>query len=326
MLRSRIIGTGSYLPERILTNVDLEKQVDTTDEWIRTRTGIRERRIAAPEETTSDMAAQAARSAVEKTGIAPSSIELIILATATPDMSFPSSACIVQHRLGIRGVAAFDISAACSGFIYALGIADQFIRAGSVRTALVIGAEKFSKILDWRDRTTCVLFGDGARAVLLRGEEGESGRLSTHLHADGTYADMLMVAKKGSKNPITEELIKTEAEYLIMRGSELFKVAVKTLEEAVVEAVQANGLACEDVDLLIPHQANIRIIAATAKRLGLPLEKVVLNLDRYGNTSAASIPIALDEALREGRIREGDHLLFEAFGGGLTWASAMVRW
>ncbi len=326
MLRSRIIGTGSYLPERILTNVDLEKQVDTTDEWIRTRTGIRERRIAAPEETTSDMAAQAARSAVEKAGIAPSSIELIILATATPDMSFPSSACIVQHRLGIKGVAAFDISAACSGFIYALGIADQFIRAGSVRTALVIGAEKFSKILDWRDRTTCVLFGDGAGAVLLRGEEGESGILSTHLHADGTYADMLMVAKKGSKNPITEELIKTEAEYLIMRGSELFKVAVKTLEEAVVEAVQANGLACEDVDLLIPHQANIRIIAATAKRLGLPLEKVVLNLDRYGNTSAASIPIALDEALREGRIREGDHLLFEAFGGGLTWASAMVRW
>ncbi|NOY52184.1 MAG: ketoacyl-ACP synthase III [Deltaproteobacteria bacterium] len=326
MLRSRIIGTGRYLPDRVLTNADLEKRVDTTDEWIRTRTGIRERRIAATEETTSDMAAHAARSVVEKTGIAPSSIDLIILATATPDMSFPSSACIVQHRLGISGVAAFDISAACSGFIYGLGIADQFIRAGSVKRALVIGAEKFSKILDWRDRTTCVLFGDGAGAVLLQGEEGESGILSTHLHADGTYADMLMVAKKGSRNPITEELIQTEAEYLMMRGSELFKVAVKTLEEAVLEAVEANGLTCGDVDLLVPHQANIRIISATAKRLGLPMEKVVVNLDRYGNTSAASIPIALDEAVAAGRMHEGDHILFEAFGGGLTWASAMVRW
>ncbi len=326
MLRSRIIGTGSYLPDRILTNVDLEKQMDTTDEWIRARTGIRERRIAAEGETTSDMATHAARCVVEKAGIRPSSIDLIILATATPDMAFPSSACIVQHRLGISGVAAFDISAACSGFIYGLGIADQFIRTGTVRTALVIGAERFSKILDWQDRTTCVLFGDGAGAVLLRGEEVESGILSTHLHADGTYADMLMVARKGSRNPITDELIQTEAEYLIMRGSELFKVAVKTLEEAVVEAVEANGLACEDVDLLVPHQANIRIITATAKRLGLPMEKVVVNLDRYGNTSAASIPIALDEALAEGRIRQGDHVLFEAFGGGLTWASAMVRW
>jgi len=326
MLRSRIIGTGSYLPDRILTNVDLEKQMDTTDEWIRARTGIRERRIAAEGETTSDMATHAARCVVEKAGIRPSSIDLIILATATPDMAFPSSACIVQHRLGISGVAAFDISAACSGFIYGLGIADQFIRTGTVRTVLVIGAERFSKILDWQDRTTCVLFGDGAGAVLLRGEEGESGILSTHLHADGTYADMLMVARKGSRNPITDELIQTEAEYLIMRGSELFKVAVKTLEEAVVEAVEANGLACEDVDLLVPHQANIRIITATAKRLGLPMEKVVVNLDRYGNTSAASIPIALDEALAEGRVRQGDHVLFEAFGGGLTWASAMVRW
>jgi 3-oxoacyl-[acyl-carrier-protein] synthase-3 len=326
MIRSRIIGTGSYLPDQILTNADLEKKVETTDEWIRTRTGIRERRIAADEETTSDMAARAARRVVEKSGISAGEIDLIVLATATPDMSFPSSACIVQHRLGIAGGAAFDISAACSGFIYALGIADQFIRAGTVRTALVIGAEKFSKILDWNDRSTCVLFGDGAGAVLLRGEEGESGLLSTHLHADGTYADMLMVARKGSKNPITRELMQTEAEYLVMRGSELFKVAVKTLEEAVVEAVEANGLAFDDVDLLIPHQANVRIIAATAKRLRLPMDKVVINLDRYGNTSAASIPIALDEALEEGRVRTGDHLLLEAFGGGLTWASAMVRW
>lgn len=326
MIRSRIIATGSYLPERIMTNADLEKMMDTSDEWIRTRTGIRERRIAKEGETTSDMAAEAARQAVTEAGIPPAEIDLIILATATPDMSFPSSACIVQHRLGIAGVAAFDISAACSGFLYGLGIADQFLRTGAARAALVIGAEKFSKILDWKDRNTCVLFGDGAGAVVLRAEEGESGILSTHLHADGSYADMLMVARNGSRNPITKELMKTEADYLIMRGNELFKLAVKTLEEAVVEAVKANGLKFEDVDLLVPHQANIRIIAATAKRLGLPMEKVVINLDRYGNTSAASIPIALDEAIRKNRIRTGDHVLFEAFGGGLTWASAMLRW
>jgi 3-oxoacyl-[acyl-carrier-protein] synthase-3 len=326
MIRSQIIGTGSYLPERVVTNADLEELMDTTDEWIWTRTGIRERRVAAERETTSDMGAEASKRAVKNAGISAQEVDLIILATATPDMPFPSSACIVQHRLGIAGVPAFDISAACSGFLYAMGIADQFIRTRSVRTALVIGAEKCSKILDWRDRSTSVLFGDGAGAVVLRGEESESGVLSTHLHADGAYADMLMVARNGSKNPITKELLQTEADYLMMRGNELFKVAVKTLEEAVLEAVKANNLAFEDVDLLIPHQANIRIIAATAKRLGLPMDKVMVNLDRYGNTSAASIPIALDEAVKQNRIQGGDHVLFESFGGGLTWASAMVKW
>lgn len=326
MIRSRIIGTGSYLPERVMTNADLEVMMDTSDEWIWTRTGIRERRIAAEDETTSDMATEAAKSAVQHAGISPQEIDLIILATATPDMAFPATACIVQHRLGIAGIPAFDVSAACSGFLYGLGIADQFLRNQSARTALVIGAEKCSKIMDWTDRTTCVLFGDGAGAVILRGEEGDRGILSTHLHADGAYADMLMVARNGSKNPITQELMKTEADYLIMRGNELFKVAVKTLEEAVLEAVKANGMDFDDVDLLIPHQANMRIIAATAKRLNLSMDKVVINLDRYGNTSAASIPIALDEAVKGNRVHPGDHLLFESFGGGLTWASAMVRW
>lgn len=326
MIRSRIIGTGSYLPERVMTNAELERMVDTSDEWIQSRTGIRERRIAAEKETTSDMGTHAAKRAIEHAGISANEIDLIVLATATPDMAFPSSACIVQHRLGLPGVAAFDISAACSGFLYALGVADQFVRNRTARTALVIGSEKSSKILDWTDRTTCVLFGDGAGAVILRGEEGEAGLLSTHLHADGTYADMLMVTRDGSKNPITSELIKTEADYLTMRGNELFKVAVKTLEEAVVEAVEANGLSFDEVDLLIPHQANMRIITATAKRLGLPMEKVVVNLDRYGNTVAASIPIALDEAVKTGRISPGDHVLFESFGGGLTWASAVVKW
>jgi len=326
MIRSRMIGTGSYLPERVMTNADLENMVETTDEWIRSRTGIRERRIAADDETTSDMAAEAAKRAIQHAGISPRKIDLIVLATATPDMAFPSTACIVQHRIGIVGVAAFDISAACSGFLYAVGIADQFLRNQSAKTALVIGAEKYSKIMDWTDRRTCVLFGDGAGAVLLHGEKGDRGILSTHLHADGSYADMLMVARNGSKNPITRELIKTEADYLVMRGNELFKVAVKTLEEAVLEALRANGMACHEVDLLIPHQANMRIIAATAKRLKISMDKVVINLDRYGNTSAASIPIALDEAVKENRVHPGDRLLFESFGGGLTWASAMVRW
>jgi len=326
MIRSRMIGTGSYLPERVMTNADLENMVETTDEWIRSRTGIRERRIAADDETTSDMAAEAAKRAIQHAGISPRKIDLIVLATATPDMAFPSTACIVQHRIGIAGVAAFDISAACSGFLYAIGIADQFLRNQSAKTALVIGAEKYSKIMDWTDRRTCVLFGDGAGAVLLHGEKGDRGILSTHLHADGSYADMLMVARNGSKNPITRELIKTEADYLVMRGNELFKVAVKTLEEAVLEALRANGMACHEVDLLIPHQANMRIIAATAKRLKISMDKVVINLDRYGNTSAASIPIALDEAVKENRVHPGDRLLFESFGGGLTWASAMVRW
>jgi len=326
MIKGRIIGTGSYLPERIVTNKELEKRVDTTDDWIQARTGIRERRIAAEDETTSDMAFEAAKKSLENAGISAQEIDLILLGTATPDMPFPSTACIVQHRLGITGVPAFDLSAACSGFLYALATADQFIRARSAKTVLVIGAEKCSKIIDWNDRATCVLFGDGAGAAVLRGEEGKSGILSTHLHADGTYADMLMVARHGAKNPVTRELMKNEADYLVMRGNELFKVAVKTLEEAVLEALEANQLTCAEVDLLIPHQANLRIIAATAKRLSLPMEKVVINLDRVGNTSAASIPIALDEAVRQGRIGSGDYVLFEAFGGGLTWASAMVRW
>ncbi len=326
MIRSRITGTGSYAPEKVLTNLDLEKMVETSDEWIRERTGIRERRIAGQEQTTSDMAYEASRRALDASGIKAKDIDLIIVATVTPDMPTPSAACILQHKLGAKRAAAFDINAACSGFIYGLSVADSFIRGGSYKKVLVVGSETLSKITDWEDRTTCVLFGDGAGAVILEPTEGNNAILSTHLHTDGSMWELIHMPAGGSRNPASEKTIKKRLHYIKMKGNEIFKVAVRTLEDIVIETIKANGLKPSDITLLIPHQANLRIIQATAKRLDLPMDRVVVNLDRYGNTSAASIPIALDEAVRQKRIRKGDIILLEAFGGGLTWASALIRW
>jgi len=318
---ARITGTGGHLPERVLTNHDLERMVETSDQWIRERTGIRERRIAAPDETTSVLAEHAARRAMEAAGVGPRDIDLIVLATTTPDQVFPSTACLLQRRLGIHGCPAFDVQAVCTGFIYALAVADKFIRTGDARCALVVGAETLSRIVDWNDRSTCVLFGDGAGAVVLQAAE-EPGILSTHLHADGDYAELLQVPAGISQGYDT---VRAGEAYMEMRGSEVFKVAVNTLGRIVDETLEANGLGRDAVDWLVPHQANIRIIAATARKLGLPMERVVVTVDRHGNTSAASVPLALDVAVRDGRIRPGELLLLEAFGGGFTWGSALVR-
>ena len=321
MSYARITGTGGHLPERVLTNYDLERMVETSDQWIRERTGIRERRIAAPGETTSMLAEHAARRAMEAAGVGPRDIDLIVLATTTPDQVFPSTACLLQRRLGIHGCPAFDVQAVCTGFIYALAVADKFIRTGDARCALVVGAETLSRIVDWSDRSTCVLFGDGAGAVVLQAAE-EPGILSTHLHADGDYAELLQVPAGISQGYDT---VRAGEAYMEMRGSEVFKVAVNTLGRIVDETLEANGLGRDAVDWLVPHQANIRIIAATARKLGLPMERVVVTVDRHGNTSAASVPLALDVAVRDGRIRPGELLLLEAFGGGFTWGSALVR-
>ncbi|RMF84441.1 MAG: ketoacyl-ACP synthase III [Nitrospirae bacterium] len=326
MPRARIIGTGSYLPAQVLTNHDLERMVETSDAWIVERTGIRERHIASATEQCSDLALEAARAAIEAAGIGPEALDLVVVASATPDMAFPSTACLVQRALGCGPIPAFDLSAACSGFVYALTVADQFIRGGAARTVLVIGAEVLSRIVDWSDRTTCVLFGDGAGAVVLQASDSGHGILSSHLHAEGRLADLLMVAAPGKRHPGTGEVFALEGELIRMRGNETFRVAVRTLGEVVAEALAANRMAPEEVDWLVPHQANIRIIEATAKRLDLPMSRVVVNLDRVGNTSAASIPIALDEAVRDGRIREGQTVLLEAFGGGLTWGAVVMRW
>lgn len=326
MKRSRIIGTGSYVPKMVLTNFDLEHMVSTTDEWIIERTGIRERRIAGKDEAASDLAYEASQRALKSAGLRARDIDLIILATTTPDMFFPSTACILQNRLNARKAVAFDISAACSGFIYALSIADPFIKEGLYKTVLVVGAEVLSRITDWNDRTTCVLFGDGAGAALLQPSGDKRGIVSVHLHSDGSLKDLLYLPGGGSKNPASKRSIEKGLHYIKMRGNETFKVAVRKLEDVALEAITANNLRPSDIDLFIPHQANLRIIQAIAKRLNLPMDKVLVNIDRYGNTSAASIPIALDEAVSEGRLKEGDLILMEAFGGGLTWASALVRW
>ncbi len=313
---ARIRGTGSYLPSRVLTNADLEKMVETSDEWIVERTGIRERHIAADNETTSALAEHAARQAIEAAGITPAAIDLIIVATTTPDKIFPSTACLLQQRLGIHGCAAFDVQAACTGFVYALGIADKFIRSGTTQCALVVGAEIFSRIVDWKDRNTCVLFGDGAGAVILQADS-EPGVLSTHLHADGQYHHLLT----------TEDISDAPGGgYVTMQGSEVFRMAVNTLDRIVDETLEANHMQRSDVDWLIPHQANTRIISATAKKLGMPMERVVVTVDKHGNTSAASVPLALDTAVRDGRIRRGDTLLLEAFGAGFTWGSALLKY
>ncbi len=316
---AKIIGTGGYLPAQVLTNRDLESKVDTTDEWIHTRTGIRQRHIAADGETTSDLALQASRRALEAAEVAPADIDLIVVATTTPDMVFPGTACLLQAKLGSRNCPAFDVQAVCSGFIYALATADQFMRSGRYRHALVVGAETYSRILDWKDRATCVLFGDGAGAVVLRRSE-TPGILSSHLHADGSHAGQLCVPGSVSGGQVSGRPL------LQMDGAAVFKFAVKVLDEIVEEALSANGLNKADIDWLIPHQANIRIIQATARKLGLSMEKVVLTVDRHANTSAASIPLALDEAVRDGRIRSGQHLLMEAVGGGFTWGAVLARW
>ena len=322
MTYSRIAGTGSYLPGKVLTNADLEKMVDTSDEWIFDRTGIRKRHIASDGETTCDLAEVASRHALEAAGVEPAEIDLIIVATTTPDKVFPSVACLLQQNLNIHGCAAFDIQAVCSGFVYALSVADQFVRNGTARCALVVGADTLSRIIDWSDRSTCVLFGDGAGAVVLRADD-EPGILSSHLHADGKYQELLMVPEGISQG---YEQVQAGKAYIHMQGSEVFKVAVNTLEKIVDETLAANGMAKRDIDWLVPHQANIRIIAATARKLGMSMDRVVVTVGEHGNTSAASIPLALDVAVRDGRIQRGQTLMLEAFGGGFTWGSVLLRY
>lgn len=319
---ARIAGTGGYLPARVLTNADLEKIVETSDEWIVERTGIHQRHIAAEGETTCDMAEAAARRAITAAGLEPGDIDLIIVATTTPDKVFPSTACLLQQRLGIHGPAAFDIQAVCTGFVYAISVADKFIRTGAARHALVVGADTLSRIVDWKDRTTCVLFGDGAGAVVLTAG-AEPGILSTHLHADGAYQQMLMVPEGISQG---YERVQDGKAYIKMQGGEVFKFAVNSLEQIVDETLAANRMQKSDIDWLVPHQANIRIITATARKLKLSMERVVVTVGSHGNTSAASIPLALDVAVRDGRIKRGEILLFEAVGGGFTWGSALVKY
>ena len=317
---SRIAGTGKHLPERVLTNFDLEKMVETSDEWIRTRTGIEQRHIAADDEATSDLATEAARVAIADAGLAPEDIDLIVVGTTTPDLVFPNVGCLVQERLGIPACPAFSLEAACSGFIYALTVADQFVRNGQSTRALVIGAETMSRIIDWSDRETCVLFGDGAGAVVLEAAE-EPGIVYSKLAADGRYRDLLYASSGVSAPPkdASDSLLK-------MKGNEVFRVAVKTLEGIVDEVIAANDLEKGEIDWLIPHQANIRIIQAMARRLQLPMERVILTVQEHGNTSAASVPMALDTAIRDGRIKRGDLLLLEAFGGGFTWGASLIRY
>lgn len=327
---SSIIGTGSYMPEKILTNDDLSKIVDTSDEWITSRTGIRARRIAADDQATSDMASEAARRAMAAAGVTAEEINLIVVATVTPDMFFPSTACIVQKKIGASNAVCFDISAACSGFLYALQVARHFINTGNRTTALVIGAEKLSSLINWQDRNTCVLFGDGAGAVVIRRADEEQdapGRvLSTVMGSDGNLTDLLKVPGGASACPITPENVLSRPNTIHMEGRETFKHAVTRMCQASEQALEIAGLTKEDIAMVIPHQANARIITAIADRLGLPPEKTFMNLDQYGNTSAATIPVALDEAHRQGKIKRGDVVLLVAFGGGFTWASSVVRW
>ena len=322
MIYTRIEGTGRYLPERILTNADLEKIVETSDEWIKSRTGVEQRHVAAEDEVTSDLCVEAAREAMESAGVATEDIDLIIVGTTSPDLIFPNIATIIQHKLGMHGCAAFSIEAACTGFIYALATADKFIRVNEAKCALVIGAEIITKLVDWSDRTTCVLFGDGAGAVVVKPSE-EQGIMSCHLGADGQYKDLLYypvgVGQGLEKAGIVEEA------RIMMKGNEVFKVAVKTLGNVATEALEANGITKEDLDWLVPHQANLRIIQATAKRLGLPMDKVIQTVQIHGNTSAASVPMAFDVAIRDGRIKRGQLVLLEAFGGGFTWGSILLR-
>lgn len=321
MTYSRIAGTGSYLPEKVVTNHDLEKTMDTSDDWIRERTGIKRRHIAADGEATSDLALAAAKQALNMAGIGADDINLIIIATTTPDKVFPASACIVQRRLGIRGCGAFDIQAACSGFVYGLDLADRYIRTGAAKNVLVIGAETLSRLTNWEDRTTAVLFGDGAGAVVLQ-EADEPGILSTHIHADGQYEDLLQVPQGISSG---YDVTRAGEAFIQMNGNAVFRRAVATLDSIARETLEKNNIDKHDLDWFVPHQANMRIIAAAAKKLDMPMERVIVTVDEHANTSAASIPLALDVAVRDGRIKRGELLLFEAFGAGFTWGSTLLR-
>tara|TARA_B100000809_G_scaffold91619_1_gene90120 strand:- start:965 stop:1933 length:969 start_codon:yes stop_codon:yes gene_type:complete len=322
LIYSKITGTGSYLPEQVLTNSELEKIVDTTDEWIRSRTGIEKRHVARDDETTCDLAEKASRAAIKMAGKKENDIDLIIIATTTPDIIFPSTACLLQQRLNIHGCPAFDIQAVCTGFIYALHIANLFIKNGNTKCALIVGSETMTRIVDWKDRNTCVLFGDGAGAIILE-ESKTPGILSTHIHADGAYQELLSVPAGISSD---YNLVKSNKAFIKMQGNEVFKVAVNTLGEIVDETLQANSMSNTDIDWLVPHQANTRIISAMAKKLDMPISRVVVTVDQHGNTSAASIPLALDVAVKDGRIKENDTLLLPAFGGGFTWGSALLKY
>lgn len=321
-----IVGTGSYVPDRVLTNADLEKMVDTTDEWIVTRSGIKERRIAPDNMCTSDMGAEAARRAMEQAGVREDEVDLIICATITPDMPFPATACLIQQKIGAKRAAAFDMEAACSGFLYGLEIGQQFITSGTYNTVLVIGAEKLSTIVDWEDRATCVLFGDGAGAAVLQSRGEQHGILTTCMGADGSQADILVMPGGGARYPASKESVSGKMHYLKMSGKEVFKSAVTAMQKAAEEALRRCNLSITDIACVIPHQANIRILEAIADRLNVPMEKVYVNLHRYGNVSAASVAIALDEAAREGRFQRGDLILLVVFGSGLTWASCVIQW
>ena len=320
---ARITGTGSFLPEKVLTNKDLEGMVDTTDQWVRERTGIVKRHIAVAGQTTCDLAEQAARRAIQAAGRKPQDIDLIVLATTTADKIFPSTACLVQQRLDIHGCPAFDVQAVCTGFVYALAVAEKFVKTETSRCALVIGAETFSRIIDWTDRGTSILFGDGAGAVVIEASD-EPGILSTHLHADGAYETLLHVPGGISRGYDLPD-VDGDPRFTQMKGNEVFKMAVNTLGRIVDETLQANGMKKSDVDWLVPHQANIRIINATARKLNMSMDKVVVTVDQHGNTSAASVPLALDTAVRDGRIKRGEVLLLEAFGGGFTWGSVLLK-
>ncbi|MCA9484694.1 MAG: ketoacyl-ACP synthase III [Nitrospina sp.] len=325
---ARILGTGSCLPEKVLTNQDLEKTLDTSDQWIRERTGIRERRIAAKGESSSTLGARAARQALSRAGVAVEEVELIIVCTSTPDVIYPSTACFVQRELGAANAAAFDISAVCSGFVFGLSIAEQYLKTGRYKTVLVIGAEVNSRLMDWTDRTTCILFGDGAGAVVLRREESEepAGILSTHIFSDGNRADMLIVPGGIGKEPVSTQAVEDKLYTLKMDGQATFKVAVKRMVEASKEALACNGLTLEDLKVIVPHQANMRIIEAVADKLKVDISRTMVNLDRYGNTGGASIPIALNEAVENGMINPGDLVLLTVLGAGLTWGAGLIRW
>ncbi|MBP2640641.1 MAG: fabH 2 [Firmicutes bacterium] len=321
-----ILGIGSYIPEKIVTNKDLEKIMNTSDEWIVERTGIHERRVAADDQATSDLATEAARRALEDAGIGPDELDLIIVATVTPDMSFPSTACLVQNNLKAVNAAAFDLTAVCSGFVYGLAVGSQFIQTGLYKKVLVIGAEALSRIMDWTDRNTGMIFGDGAGAVVLGVTSPGCGILGIHLGSDGSGGDLLKVSAGGSRLPASLDTVAKRQHFIYMNGKEVFKFAVKIMGDAANKALENAKLTAADIDCFVPHQANIRIVQSAAKRLGFPMEKVVVNVDKYGNTSAASIPIALDEAVKSGRIKNGNTILLVGFGGGLTWASSVIKW
>jgi 3-oxoacyl-[acyl-carrier-protein] synthase-3 len=325
-LSASIIGTGSYVPDKVLSNADLERLVETNDEWIVTRTGIRERRIAAPEQTTSDLAAEAAKAALLNAGVTAEELDMIIVATVTPDMFFPSTACFVQTKIGAKNAVCFDVSAACSGFLFALETARQFIASGARKTILVIGAEKLSTIVDWSDRNTCVLFGDGAGAAILRHKPGARGMIHTHMGSDGRQSEILYIPGGACRTPVTAENAALRLNTIKMNGKETYKQAVTAMMDAGNRVLEAGGIRADELACIIPHQANARIIEAIADRMRLPLDRFLINLDRFGNTSAAAVAIALDEAHRTGRMKEGDYILLVVFGGGLTWAGSLIQW